>query len=85
MSDQERGPGSALTLIPKPDGAAPAHALDPRRSGEPRTSTVPVSREALFDLLQEIKQLAPCHRDPHRFHQRKDEIASRLFSMATAS
>lgn len=85
MSEQERGPGPALTLVPKSQGDVPAHALDPRRSSEPRTSKVEVSREALFDILEELKQLAPCHRDPHRFHQRKDEIVGRLFGMATAS
>lgn len=85
MSDQERGHGPALTLIPKLEGPTPPHALDPRRSAEPRTSKVEVSREALFDLLDQVKQLSPCHRDPHRFHQRKDEVVALLFGMATAS
>lgn len=75
-----------LSLVPKPHGPTPAHARDPRRDEATKRGTdVTVSREALFDILDQLKKLSPCHKDPHRFHERKDELASRLFNMATAS
>lgn len=95
MSETEHGASApaaapkaktALVPVPKPTGPAPAHARDPRRDEATKRGTnVSVSREALFELLDEVKKLSPCHKDPHRYHERKDEIASLLFQMATAS
>jgi len=38
--------------------------------------------ETLTRLAREVERLAPSHRDPHRFHERKSEIAHTLRLMA---
>ncbi|KQT54649.1 hypothetical protein ASG43_03415 [Aureimonas sp. Leaf454] len=88
MSDTDHGataPPTKLIPAPAPSGRAPAHAFAPKSSVvDERGTHVCVSREALFDLLDGVKKLAPCHKDPNRYHERKDDIVSRLFDMATA-
>lgn len=40
------------------------------------------AQDKLTDLAQRIRRLAPDHRDPHRFHEEKSEIAYELTKMA---
>jgi hypothetical protein len=36
----------------------------------------------LEELAAKLRRLAPCHRNPERFHQEKDEIMHDLLSLA---
>jgi hypothetical protein len=90
MSDQDSGAtapsASQQLVVVRVAGEAPVHIQDPRNSAGAATgSHVRVERVVLFDLLDQLKKLSPCHKDPHRFHERKDEIVARLYYMATAS
>lgn len=38
--------------------------------------------EQLAELVQRIRRLCPDHRDPHRFHEEKSEIAFELSQLA---
>ena len=38
--------------------------------------------EQITDLVQRIRRLCPDHRDPHRFHEEKSEIAFELTKLA---
>lgn len=42
----------------------------------------PDPRESLSDLSSRISRLCPDHRDPHRFHEEKSEIAYELKQLA---
>lgn len=50
--------------------------LDHRKEQPPRPS------QQLTDLVQRIRRLCPDHRDPHRFHEEKSEIAHELAKLA---
>lgn len=50
------------------------------RPSDPRRDEPPSER--LADLAQRIRRLVPDHRDPHRFHEEKSEIAFELQRMA---
>ena len=38
--------------------------------------------DQISDLVQRIRQLCPDHRDPHRLHEEKSEIAYELTKLA---
>ena len=38
--------------------------------------------DKLADLVHRIERLCPDHRDPHRFHEEKNEIAFELTTIA---
>ena len=38
--------------------------------------------EQIADLVRRIRRLCPDHRDPHRFHEEKSEIAHELAKLA---
>ena len=38
--------------------------------------------EQITDLVKRIRRLAPDHRDPHKFHEEKSEIAYELSKLA---
>ncbi|MEM7720748.1 MAG: hypothetical protein AAF376_00090 [Pseudomonadota bacterium] len=38
--------------------------------------------EQIVDLVHRIRRLCPDHRDPHRFHEEKSEIAHELAKLA---
>ena len=38
--------------------------------------------EQIADLVRRIRKLCPDHRDPHRFHEEKSEIAHELAKLA---
>ena len=38
--------------------------------------------EQLAQLVQRVRRLCPDHRDPHRFHEEKSEIAHELSVLA---
>ncbi|GGF77068.1 hypothetical protein SAMN05216376_11226 [Mameliella alba] len=40
------------------------------------------TREALASLAGRVHRLCPDHRDPHRFHEEKSEIANELAQLA---
>lgn len=40
------------------------------------------TREALAALAHRVDRLRPDHRDPHRFHEEKSEIAHELTKLA---
>lgn len=46
----------------------------------PKPETAP--RVQLADLAYRIRRLAPDHRNPHRFHEEKSEIAHQLAKLA---
>ena len=50
--------------------------LDHSQPRSPRPS------EQIADLVQRIRRLVPDHRDPHRFHEEKSEIAHELTKLA---
>lgn len=50
-----------------------------QRSEQP---TVSRTRDQLENLARRIRRLAPDHRDPHRFHEEKSEIAHELAQLA---
>lgn len=83
MSDQDAGARPPLTIVPKPTRAAPAHAGDLRAVPVPG-SPVTVERSALFDIIDKLKVLTPCDRNPERFHERKDDLVAELYAIATA-
>ena len=39
-------------------------------------------REQIEDLVRRVRRLCPDHRDPHRFHEEKSEIAFELSKLA---
>jgi len=39
-------------------------------------------RDLLHQLVHRVECLRPCHRDPHRFHEEKSEIAHELTMLA---
>lgn len=83
MSDKDAGGSPSIVLLPKPSGDAPGHAGDAR--GVPvEGSSVTIERSKLFDLLDRLKVLTPCDRNPERFHERKDDLVADLFAIATA-
>ncbi|WP_374330436.1 hypothetical protein [Aestuariivirga sp.] len=45
----------------------------------PRVQT----HEDLRRLARQVEMLAPCHRDPERFHERKSDIAAELRRLAS--
>ncbi|SPF81932.1 hypothetical protein [Pseudoprimorskyibacter insulae] len=47
---------------------------------EPETRCKP--SDQLADLARRIRRLCPDHRDPHRFHEEKSEIAYELSQLA---
>ncbi|MFN7089487.1 MAG: hypothetical protein ACK4P4_02915 [Allorhizobium sp.] len=36
----------------------------------------------LIDIADRLARLAPCHRDPHRFHEQKSELVNELRALA---
>lgn len=42
----------------------------------------PMARNALAELAHRVRRLCPDHRDPHRFHEEKSEIAHALATLA---
>lgn len=46
------------------------------------TNAQPRARDQLEDLAHRIRRLVPDHRDPHRFHEEKSEIAHELAQLA---
>lgn len=36
----------------------------------------------LQDIADRLARLAPCHRDPHRFHEQKSELVAELRAIA---
>lgn len=36
----------------------------------------------LQDIADRLARLAPCHRDPHRFHEEKSELVAALRALA---
>ena len=82
MSDSDAGARPPLTLLPKPAGSPPAHTRN--LSGNPELTFVIVQREPLFALIEKLKVLTPCDRNPERFHERKDDLVAALFEIATA-
>lgn len=40
------------------------------------------TRRTLAELSQRVRRLSPDHRDPHRFHEEKSEIAHELNRLA---
>lgn len=50
-----------------------------RLSEPPNT---PKPSEQIADLVHRIRCLCPDHRDPHRFHEEKSEIAYELAELA---
>ena len=46
------------------------------------TQTSPKPSDQLSDLVHRIRCLCPDHRDPHRFHEEKSEIAFELAELA---
>lgn len=49
-----------------------------RSEGEAR----PVKRAQIEELADRVRRLCPDHRDPHRFHEEKSEIAHDLRQLA---
>ena len=39
-------------------------------------------RDALADIADRLARLAPCHRDPERFHEEKSELVAALRALA---
>lgn len=83
MSDQDAGARPQLSIIPKPARAAPAHAGD-MRAAPIADTPVTVERSALFAIIEKLKVLTPCDRNPERFHERKEDLIAELFAVATA-
>lgn len=86
MSDQDAGPAPrptpTLALVPRSDARPPEHARDTTNDPE-RSAVVAVSVRSLFEVLEELRKLTPCHRNPDLFHERKDELCARLYDLAT--
>jgi len=40
------------------------------------------TKEQIAELVRRIRRLSPDHRDPHRFHEEKSEIAHELSKLA---
>lgn len=36
----------------------------------------------LIDIADRLARLAPCHRDPHRFHEEKSQLVHELRALA---
>lgn len=43
---------------------------------------LPRAADQIEDLVHRIRRLCPDHRDPHRFHEEKSEIAHELAQLA---
>ena len=39
-------------------------------------------RDALADIAERLARLAPCHRNPERFHEQKSELVAELRALA---
>ncbi len=72
-----------LTVVRAPIRAPKGHEVQDYHSVQPALELVPVSRARLFDLLDQVKVLAPCSRNPHRFHELKSDICAELYDLAT--
>lgn len=44
------------------------------------TTTTAAAR--LHEIADRLARLAPCHRDPHRFHEQKSELVNELRELA---
>ncbi|MFN3318024.1 MAG: hypothetical protein ACK43M_04725 [Allorhizobium sp.] len=36
----------------------------------------------IIDIAERLARLAPCHRNPHRFHEQKSELVNELRELA---
>lgn len=82
MSEETRG-DPLFRILPRSQALVPSHAFD-TRTAPGRGTTVTLTRDAIFEVLERLKQLTPCSRNPHRFHELKDELAAALYTLATA-
>ncbi|RFC65005.1 hypothetical protein DYI37_03830 [Fulvimarina endophytica] len=83
MSDTDKGAPAPLSIIPAPTATPPAHARN-MQADDTAGTDVTIKRSVLFDLIERVKVLTPCDRNPERFHTRKDELVADLFEIATA-
>ncbi len=49
---------------------------------DPQQPRTPHPSDVLADLAQRVQWLRPDHRDPHRFHEEKSDIAYELAQLA---
>jgi hypothetical protein len=83
MSQQDGGPVPLRALPERPAPRNSAHTL--RHDGfEPQEGMVLVARSALLEIMDTVKVLAPCHRNPERFHELKDEVLKGIAALAFA-
>ena len=68
----------ALLLPPSLKGRTYRGTLEMNRSREEKKN----SKQKLNDLVRRIHRLCPDHRNPHRFHEEKSDIAYELTKLA---